>query len=159
MGKIMGEDDVYINNLFELLNIRFAPPQSGAPEEFGGIEEMVALQQEFAIFQKGRSFQKSAAIMNLGGFWNARSKNRWYQMLADLNSYESNIEGMNGDEAIVSSLIENLASAKPLPVYFKAHDSRVEGQKRVLIEKGPVKGFFIEADYLIISLPMKPRTA
>ena len=159
MGRIMGEDDVYINNLFELLNLRFAPPQGHGDEDFGGIEEMVALQKEFRIFRVGRSLRDSAAIMNLGGFWNTRARNRWYRVLADLNSYESNIKGVNGDEAIVASLIENLASRAPLPVYFKAHDSRVEGMRRVIVESGPIAGFFIDIPYLTISLPMRPRNA
>lgn len=157
MGKIMQEDDVYINNLFELLNLRFAPPQGYGEDDFGGIEEMVALQKEFRIFREGRSLRDSAAIMNLGGFWNTRARNRWYRVLADLNSYESNIDGVNGDEAIVASMIGNLASRTPLPVYFKAHDSRVEGMRRVFVESGPIEGFFIDVPYLTISLPMRPR--
>ena len=58
----------------------------------------------------------------------------------------------------VDALVKNLGSKKPLPVYFESHDMRQGGEdgKKVLVtDKGrPV--FYIERDYLVISLPMKP---
>lgn len=159
MGKFMGEDDIYIDKFFELINLRFAPKLGTMPDDFGGIDEMVALQREFQIFRKGRSLRDSAAIMNLGGFWNQRAKNRWYRLLENLKNHKSNYRDMNGDEAIVTALIENLDSEEPLPVFFKAHDSRGEGNRRVLIIEGDTPLFYIDTKYLTISLPMQPRRA
>jgi len=152
----MVEDDIYISSLFDLLNLRFGPTQA-IPENLGGIEEMAALQKEFQIFKRGRSFRDSAAIMNLGGFWNAEAKTRWYRLLDDLKDYESNVTKQNGNDAIVNALIRNLASPKPLPVHFKAHDSRAEGERRVFVSREARPIFYMERDYLTISLPMKPR--
>jgi len=54
-------------------------------------------------------------------------------VLEDWTGYKSNVDGMNGNDRIVHAIIENLASADPLPIYFKAHDSRVsEEAKRVI---------------------------
>ncbi len=156
MGRMMKEDDIFIDSLFDLLNLRFGPTEFGA-DNFGGIVEMAALQKEFQIFKRGRSFRDSAAIMNLGGFWNARAKNRWYSLLADLKNYDSNIPKQNGNDAIVNALIKNLASEPPLPVYFKAHDSRGEGERRVIVGAEPHPLFYIDREYLTVSLPMKPR--
>lgn len=158
MGKLMGDDDIYIASLFEILNLRFAPSQGPDPEYFGGIDEMVALQQEFKIFREGRKFKDSAAIMNLGGFWNRRAKNRWYKLLDDVESYDSNIAQMNGDLAIVDTTIQNLSGEAPKPMFFKAHDSRVAGERRVLVERESKPVFYIDLEFVTISLPMKPKT-
>ncbi|HEY9057748.1 MAG TPA: hypothetical protein VIN77_11415 [Aurantimonas sp.] len=158
MGKFMGEDDIYIDKFFELINLRFAPSLGTMPDDFGGIDEMVALQREFQIFKKGRSLRDSAAIMNLGGFWNQRAKNRWYSLLDNLKNHKSNFRDLNGDEAIVTALIENLGSGAPYPVFFKAHDLR-DGNNLVLIVEADTPLFYIETKYLTISLPMQPRRA
>jgi hypothetical protein len=164
MGRLMGDDDVLIPGLFDLLNARFSPtpPRShnrelDIDESYGGLDEMIALQREFQIFAPGRSFRSSAAIMNLGGFWSSRARNRWYKLLDDLVSYESNYRGYNGDQAVVHAIIDDLRSRAPLPVLFRAHDSRKEA-RMVLVgsEKSPV--FYIDTEYLTISLPMRPRT-
>jgi hypothetical protein len=157
MGAFMKEDDIYIASLLDLLNLRFAPSQDG-DEWFGGLEEMIALQKEFKIFKRGRSFKDSVRILNLGGFWNNRAKNRWYKLLEDLKKYKSNKAGENGDQSIVKALIKNLASNKPLPVHFEAHDSREPGGDLVLVDQDPKPIFYIEEPpYLTISLPMKPK--
>ncbi len=159
MGRMMKEDDIYIGNLFDFLNLRFAPSQGPGPDNFGGINEMAALQKEFHIFAPDRSFRDSAAIMNLGGFWNARARNRWYRLLADLKNYEFNQPGVNGNDAIVAALIKNLELARPRPVYFKAHDSRIAGERRVFVDRDRQSLFYIDQNFLTISLPMRPRPA
>ncbi len=83
MGRIMKEDDVYISGLLDILNIRFGPSQ-GPGEAYGGIPEMAALQREFKIFERGRSLRSCFAVLNLGGFWNTRAKNRWLELIDDL---------------------------------------------------------------------------
>jgi len=160
MGWIMKEDDIYIGSLLDLLNLRFAPSPGDGQEWFGGIDEIVALQKQFRIFQRKRSFKDSVALLNLGGLWSARAKNRWYALLEDLDSYKSNVDGMNGNDRIVHAIIENLASADPLPIYFKAHDSRAsEAAKRVIAGEEARPLFYLEQNYLTISLPMKPRSS
>jgi hypothetical protein len=156
MGDIMREDDTAIPGLLNLLNLRFAPTPE--PQWLGGINEMAAIQKEFQVFQVGRSFRDSAQILNLGGFWNARAKTRWYELLKGLQKLPSNVEGLTGDQAIVKALIDDLAARRPQPVYFGAHDLRQD--KRVIIGgKGTQRPiFYIEKDYLTISLPMKPKS-
>jgi hypothetical protein len=155
MGYFMKHNDILIGSMLDQLNLRFAPPQ-GKEKTYGGITEMAALQKEFGIFKKGRPFAKSVAVLNLAAY-NNDAKNHWHDLLGSLDRHKSNRGKLNGDEAIVDALAKNLASKQPLPVYFNSHDMRQgEESKKVLItDKGrPV--FYIERDYLVISLPMKP---
>ena len=157
MGLLMKEDDIFISNLLDGLNLRFASTNDPDPEYYGGITEMVALQKEFDIFKAGRSFRDSVAVLNVCGQYNPRARNRWYSLLADLRTYPSNVAGRNGDEAIVHALIAHLALAKPLPVHFTAHDSREPDARRVMVGHLPYPVFYMAQEYLTISLPMKPR--
>jgi len=158
MGFFMKEHDIYVGSMLDELNLRFAPPQ-GKDSHFGGIQEMVALQKEFKIFKKGRSFRTSISALSLGT-WNHDAKNRWLNYLATLSKYESNIPKQNGDVAIVNAIVKNLAAKEPLPIYFTSHDMRgpKENNRVIVSAKGrPV--FYLEVDYLTISLPMQPVTA
>jgi hypothetical protein len=157
MGQFMKDDDIYIGSQIDLLNLRFAPALEREADWFGGIDEMVALQKEFKIFQKGRSFRDSASILNLGGFYNVRAKNRWYTLLEHLADYQSDTVGINADIAIVTALIKNLESKSPLPVYFKPHDGRKPPKWQVMILSNDSPLFYIDQEYLTISLPMAPR--
>jgi hypothetical protein len=157
MGFFMKEHDVYVGTLLDDLNLRFAPPH-GAKEHFGGIEEMVELQKEFQIFKEGRSFATSAAALHLGGGANHEAKNRFYTYLKALRREPSNVKGKNGDAAIVSALVRNLESKKPLPVYFGHHDMRGDDKGVVIKDKGrPL--FYMDQDYLWISFPGQPIPA
>ena len=158
MGVRMLEDDPYISSMLDLLNLRFGPfAAESENENFGGIYEMVKLQKEFQVFKPGRSFRDSAAVLNLGGFWSMRAKNRWYALLDDLKRVGSNKE-KSGNDAIVAALIENLAAERPLPVHFKAHDwGTTMADARVLIESESHPVVYDKHEYLTISLPMKPR--
>ncbi len=157
MGTLMREDDVFIPSFLEAINLRFAPRQGPEPEWFGGVDEVAELQVAFQVFQKGRPFQQSIALLGLGGHLNSRPRARWFALLDDLKTYESNRPDQNGDEAIVNALLENLAAEPPLPVYFKAHDSRAEPGRRVMVDAEPRPIFYIERDYLTVSIPMRPR--
>lgn len=155
MGYFMKHNDILIGSMLDQLNLRFAPPQ-GKEKTYGGIEEMAVLQKEFEIFKKGRPFTRSVAVLNLAAY-NNDAKNHWHDLLGNLHRHKSNRGKLNGDEAIVDALVKNLKSKTPLPVFFASHDMRNgEESKKVLItDKGrPV--FYIERDYLVISLPMKP---
>jgi hypothetical protein len=148
MGDFMKEDDDYISSLFDLMNLRFAVGDA--------IKEMVALQKEFQIFKPKGSFKNSVALLNLGGFWNWRVRKRWYSLLENLKNCPSDEEGQNGNDRIVAALAEHLASRDALPVYFTAHDSRKD--KRVIVKDGAKPIFYIEQEYMTISLPMRPRS-
>lgn len=155
MGYFMKHNDILIGSMLDQLNLRFAPPQ-GKEKTYGGIEEMRALQKEFAIFKKGRPFARSVAVLNLAAY-NNDAKNHWHDLLGQLDRHKSNRGKLNGDEAIVDALVKNLAAKNPLPVYFTSHDMRLggESQKVLITDKGrPL--FYIERDYLVISVPMKP---
>jgi len=155
MGFFMKHNDILIGSMLDELNVRFAPPQ-GKEKTYGGIEEMAALQKEFVIFKKGRSFATSVSVLNMGA-WNNDAKNHWHDLLGNLHRHKSNRGKLNGDEAIVDALVKNLKAKKPLPVYFTSHDMRRGGDsEKVLITENERPVFYIERDYLVISLPMKP---
>lgn len=155
MGYFMKHNDILIGSMLDRLNLRFAPPQ-GKEMTYGGLEEMIALQKEFKIFKKGRPFSTSVAVLNLNAH-NNDAKNHWQDLLGNLSRHKSNRGRLNGDQAIVDALIKNLASKKSLPVYFTSHDMREgEENKKVLITDKARPLFYIERDYLVISLPMKP---
>lgn len=157
MGYFMRENDIYVGTLLDDLNLRFAPPL-GSKDHYGGIEEMVELQKEFGLFKEGRSLRTSMRALHLGNAANHEVKNRFLAYLANLRRQKSNIAGLNGEAAIVQALVRNLSSKRPLPVYFDFHDMREKGEARGVIirEKGrPL--FYMDQDYLWISLPMQPR--
>lgn len=155
MGFFMKEHDILIGSMLDQLNLRFAPAQ-GKETHYGGIEEMAALQKEFNIFKKGRPLKTSVAVLNLAAY-NNDAKNRWHNLLGNLEKHKSNKGSQNGDQAIVNALLSNFALESPLPVYFTSHDMRGSKENaRVLITDKTRPVFYIEKDYLTISLPMKP---
>lgn len=157
MGYFMKEHDVYVGTMLDELNLRFAPPH-GAKEHHGGIDEMAELQKEFEIFKEGRSFATSVTSLHLGGSLNHEAKNRFQLYLKHLRREKSNVKGQNGDVAIVKSIIANLQSKKPLPVYFDYHDMREKGDNEGVIVHGKGRPLsYMNKDYLWISLPMQPR--
>jgi hypothetical protein len=155
MGLFMKHNDILIGSLLDQVTRRFAPPR-GKEKTYGGIEEMAALQKEFEIFKKGRPFATSVAVLNLAAY-NNDAKNHWHDLLGNLHRHKSNRGKLNGDQAIVDVLVKNLKAKNQLPVYFTAHDMRKdEDSKKVLITDKGQPVFYIERDYLVISLPMKP---
>ena len=164
MGSGMMWYDNFIPGLFDLLNLRFAPPpQPTPPEEWvGGIEEMAALQREFQVFREGRSFRDSAALLNVGGFWNWGARKKWYDLLSFYGQCESDVAGQNGDERIVGALIANLALERPWPVYFTAHEWAEPPQVRLIGDPGNQRTltrplFYMRQLYLVVSVPMRPQ--
>jgi hypothetical protein len=147
MGPIFGEDDHLIASLLNLANLRFGPGGAG-----DGIQEMVALQKKFNVFSKEHSLEESFAVLGLGGFWNPTLKKKLYQYLRYLRKCGSDTKE-KGDRRIVSVLMENLASKKPLPICFKVHEGSEDS--RVLVTKG-VPLVYMKNQYLIISVPMTP---
>ncbi|MDP1884925.1 hypothetical protein [Polaromonas sp.] len=152
MGYFMKEHDIHVGSLLDQLNVRFGPTPDKTTH-FGGLAEMVALQKEFKIFKKARSFKNSVAVLNIGAS-NAEARNRMHDYFTNLSKHDSNVAGQNGDAAIVSALVRNLASKNPLPVYFTFHDMRAEkGNTRVLITDKDRPVAYFDQDYLTVSLP------
>ena len=158
MGDFMKQDDVYIPSLLELLNIRFAPAQSFEGQYYGGIAEMAAIQKEFGIFREGRLFADSIVALGIGGRWNPGMQQNWRSLLASLARKPSNRSGIYGDPAIVQTIVEDLQQDKPSPIFFRAHDSRAPEQDRVTIEMKARPLFYLEQDYITISIPMRPKS-
>lgn len=158
MGWFMKEHDIYVGSMLDELNLRFAPSQ-GMESHQGGVEEMAALQTEFKLFKKGRAFKTSCAALNLGAR-NNEAKNRWYKFLTSLQKHESNVKGLDGDQAIVAAIVKNLGATKPLPIFFTSHDMRgdkANSQVKITGISRPIH--YLEQDYLTISLPMQPLVA
>ena len=154
MGALLKEHDIYVGSLQEQLNLRFAPALGGR-ETFGGLAEMVALQKEFEVFKVGRRFATSIAVLGLAGAANHETKNRFHDYLHSLRGFKSNLPGQSGDAAIVKALVRNLAAKKPLPVYFELHDlNAAKDGKRVTITERARPLFYMDQDYLVISLPL-----
>jgi len=157
MGVFMKQHDIYVGSMLDELNIRFAPSQTSSDSPAGGIQEMAALQKEFKIFKKARSFEKSVSALNFGA-WNTDARAGWNAYLATLARYDSNKARLDGDAAIVQALAKNLASTRPLPVYFTSHDMRASAaNNRVLITDKARPLFYLDVDYLVVSFPMQPH--
>ena len=151
MGWFMKEDDIFIGSMLDELNLRFAPSQ-GLATHYGGIDEMVALQKEFKILKKGRAFKTSVAALNVCAR-NNQLKNRWLELLGAVAKHPSNVAKLDGDAAIVSALVKNLAAKAPLPVYFTSHPLQENPQVIITDKCRPLH--YMEQDYLTVSLPMQ----
>jgi len=157
MGAIMKKFDCNIGTFLDMFNLRFCPCEGTGDVDYGGIAEMAALQKEFEIFRTGRPFAQSCAVLGLCGLTNNQAKNLWLTLLGDLNSYESDKPGENGDQRIVNAMIANLAAQQPLPCYMRAHDSRAADARKVIVLENDKPLFYVEQSYVTISLPMRPR--
>lgn len=162
MGMFMAYADILIPRALDELNLRFAPPQPdvGSERLYGGMDEMVEIQKEFGIFKKGRPLHQSLRALNLLPTNNA-VRQRWLTLIEKLGKHPSNREGESGSEAIVNALLENFASARPLPVFFTTHDMQGKGvgQSPVLITHGARPLHYLEVDFLVVSLPMQSKEA
>jgi hypothetical protein len=154
VGEIVGDHDIYIASLLELLNIRFAPSERGY-EDVSGIAEMAALQKKFAVFSDTHSFRDGVALLGLAGHWNWVLKQRWYRLLDFLGQCPSDQPGQNGDQRIVAVLKANLESQNPKPVHFTAHLS--SENPAVFVKDDDQAIFYMRSTFLTISLPMKAR--
>lgn len=153
MGVFMKEHDVYVGHLQEQLNLRFAPNLGKNNQH--GLAEMIQLQNEFAIFKEGRTFESSIAALNLAGQTHQDVKDGFHGYLRSLRKVKSNVAGQSGDQAIVKAIAKNLAAKKPLPVYFELHDMNAgDSDNRVLITPSGRPLFYMDQDYLVVSLPL-----
>lgn len=156
MGALMAEDDIYIGTLMEQFNLRFGPSQNEQGFS-GGVSEIGALQAEFGIFDPPHTFAECATLLGLGGLQNNRAKNRWFKLLSVLPSLPSDKASENGDQRIMNALKANFdKGGAQRPCFMKAHDSRGEYGPKVIVTVPDKPIFYIEKEYLTISLPMKP---
>ncbi|MBK9236222.1 MAG: hypothetical protein IPO19_09245 [Rhodoferax sp.] len=154
MGVFMKEHDIYVGSFQDQLNQRFAPAL-GVKGHLGGLAEMVALQKEFEIFKTGRRFETSLAALNIGNAINQEARRRFHLYLASLRKAKSNVPSLNGDAAMVDALVRNLASKKPLPVFFQPHDVNASPEhNRVIVTEKARPVFYMKQDYLTISMPV-----
>ena len=63
----------------------------------------------------------------------------------------------NGDQRIVNALIANLARPDPLPCYMTAHEMDDPEHGQVIVTENHRPLFYIEQDFLTISLPMQSK--
>lgn len=153
MGMFLLEYDIYIQSYLEMLNLRFAPPQPS--NGIGGVQEMVDLQNKFLIFTKDHTFMECVSLLGLGGLWNWELKNRWFRLLAWLDTVPSPTSGQYGGPHIVSVIAANLASKNPLPIHFTSHD--MAQHPGVLVTQPDTPHFYLVERFITISLPMGPR--
>jgi hypothetical protein len=153
MGAFMKEHDVYVGHLQEQLNLRFAPNLGKSNQH--GLAEMIKLQEQFGIFKEGRTFEASITALNLAGQTHQEVKDGFHSYLRSLRRAKSNMAGLDGDKAIVKSLVKNLSAKKPLPVYFELHDlNAADSDNRVLITPSGRPLFYMDQDYMVVSLPL-----
>ena len=173
MGALTRDDDYFVGSFLETLNLCFGSYPDALPTAddarltaseaamklgTNGIREIQAIQAEFNIFDVDRPLVQSLRALGVGGAWNPHAKRKWYMALRRLDHYPSNVAGLTGGKAIAKTLADHLASDNPRPVHFKAHDTRAEGAQ-VLITQRARPVFYLEEDYLVISIPMTPRSA
>ena len=175
MGMIMREDDVFIPSLLDELNVRFAPLQvpdviDKLEEEkplnerryFGGVLEMSYLQKKFEIFRPKRTFDESVRTLHLSPY-NHPTKNRWIELLHWLVQTSSNIRGatkgraLNGDRAIVNTIIKDLKKTNPMPIYFTSHHAASQKEAEVTINPHSKPISYMKFEYITISIPMIPK--
>jgi hypothetical protein len=113
---------------------------------------MVKLQTEMGIFKEGRSFDMSIAALNLAGQAHQGAKEGFHAYLRSLRRAGSNIAGLSGDQAMVKSIVKNLASKNPLPVYFEPHDAASDARVVITAKARPM--FYMDQDYLVVSMPV-----
>jgi len=174
MGALMGQDDAYVGGLLETLNLAFGSYPDALPgvgdERLAtnettmglgtsGIREIRAIQNEFKIFDVGRPLVESLRALGVGGLWNAHIKRKWYMALRRLDHYTSNFQGLSGGKAIAQALADHLQDENPGPVHFTAHDARGPGGPQVLITPKDRPIFYLDQDFLTVSIPLTPRQA
>jgi hypothetical protein len=137
--------DYLVEDVRGQLNKRFGP---GDP-----IVEMAALQQEFQVFSRRHPLRRSSAVLDIGPS-DTSQREKWYDYLDHLKTYESDAPGQDGHNRIRNALIQNLRQKKPLPVYFALHASAVGGEKVLVYMNQPV--VFTRLIYLVVSVPMVP---
>lgn len=174
MGILMGRDDAYVGGLLETLNLCFGsyPDALPGPDDerlaaneskmglgTSGIREVHAIQAEFKIFDVNRPLVESLRALGVGGLWNPHVKRKWYMALRRLDHYTSNFQGLSGGKAIAQSLADHLQNPDPDPVHFTAHDARGAGGAQVLITMKDRPVFYLDQDFLTVSIPLTPRQA
>lgn len=123
-----------------VLNSRFAP---GDP-----LREMVAIQKEFDVFSLNHSLASASSLLNIAP---PQEKDRrgWFKFCNHLRKVPSDKKGVSAHDRIIAAVRDDLASAKPLPIFFTWHPGT-----KLQVQKGfPLS--FSKTQYLIISAPVR----
>lgn len=175
MGMFMGIDDMYIEGMLEVLNLRFGvfpniddkPDDKLDPDELvmqlnvSGVREVQQIQADVELFKAGRPLVQSMRALGIAGPWNNFVRRKWFKLLNQLEKLPSSTQGVTSGQAIVAALIAHLdpQNQDPDPVHFKAHDGRnQQGGAQVLITPNDRPIFYIDRTFLTISIPMAPRS-
>ena len=125
------------------MNFRFAHGDA--------LNEMVAFQKHFEVFSNKHPVKRSFSLVNVAPH-DERERRGFFRYLDRLKNVGSNVAGLDGHAALVTTLKKNLESKTPLPVHFtvsRRSARRPEGEGvdfEALVAFSKVK-------YLTISLP------
>jgi hypothetical protein len=137
MGALVNDPNVPQAQV--VLNSRFAP---GDP-----LREMIAIQKEFDVFSLKHSLAHVSSLLNIAPP-EAKDRRGWFKFCTYLKSVPSDKKGMSAHDRIITAVRENLASARPLPVFFTWHPGN-----KLEVSKGFALSFS-KTQYLIISAPV-----
>lgn len=128
------------------MNFRFAHGDA--------LNEMVAFQKHFGVFSEKHPASRSFSLVNAAPH-DERERRGFFRYLDRLKDVGSNVGGLDGHAALISTLKKNLESKKPLPVHFTVHVDARGSQKLKVSTSSPVA--FSKVKYLTISLPTLPE--
>jgi|SRR5579871_6926910 len=137
MGALVNDPNVPEAQV--VLNSRFAP---GDP-----LREMVAIQKEFKVFSLNHSLASTSSVLNIAPS-QAKDRRGWFKFCNHLKNVPSDKKGVSAHDRIITAVSEDLASAKPLPIYFTWHPGT-----KLEVSKGNALSFS-KQQYLIISAPV-----
>ena len=149
MGRAI-EDDTTLDVL-ALLNKRF-----GASV----IEDMIGLQKEFNIFNANHPLEDSFRLLGIEPC-DRVERQRWYNFLAKLKKYPSDVPELNGYQRVIAAFEQALLPPppfpprRPLPVYVAVHEMNDDPRVTFNFEGGRPLIFSVQT-YRILSIPTKP---
>lgn len=146
--KKMGEfvQHRHVPHMLAAINFRFAHGDA--------LTEMVAFQKYFEVFSSKHPASRSFSLVDAAP-QDERQRRGFMRYLDRLKDVGSNVAGLNGHDALVTSLKKNLESKNPLPVHFTVHVDARGAQKLKVSRATPVA--FSKVKYLTISLPTLPE--
>ncbi len=128
------------------MNFRFAHGDA--------LNEMVAFQKHFELFSHQHPMKRSFSLIDVAPH-DERERRGFFRYLDRLKDVGSNVSGLDGHAALVTTLKKNLESKNPLPVHFTVHVDPRGSQKVKVSTSTPVT--FSKVKYLTISLPTLPE--
>ena len=144
MGFAIGDDTTI--DMLALLNKRFGP---------GGIGELVELQKEFKIFSSDHTLGSSFRLLGIMPCDMLQSS-RWFDFLARLEKYPSDVPNLNGAERVIAAFEQTLKPTpeKPPPLHVTTHSMKEDPRVTFVLEAHPL--IFTTQSYRVLSIPTKP---